>query len=217
MEHTLVILALGMILTAVVLASFGGSGPDTQRASLVTGYASLVALLVTVVLGPLRIVRAQPNPVSSDLRRDIGIAAALTGLAHVVLATRHHFGGSLRLYFFVDGRLRVESVRTDAFGWGVWIGAAATVVLGVLGALSNDASLRTLGRRRWKAIQRGNYALVPLAVAHTALFWYALGRDGLTETLLVLAIFCALALQCAGVVRLRSSDRVRHLASVGRD
>jgi sulfoxide reductase heme-binding subunit YedZ len=202
-RQALVISLLGVVVAVAVLASFGGTGPDTQRASLVTGYASLLAILTTLVLGPLRVLRRRRNPVSSDLRRDVGIAAVVTGLAHVGFAIQHHFGGSLRSYFFVDGRVAVGALRTDAFGWAVWIGLVATIILVVLGALSNDVSLRRLGRNRWKLVQRSNYALAALAAVHTALFWYVLERDAITVALLLAALVFVVVAQVVGAMRVR--------------
>src|SRR2546422_4358298 len=50
----------------------------------VTGYASLGLILLTLAIGPWRLLRGKPNPVSSDLTRDVGIAAGVTGVVHVV-------------------------------------------------------------------------------------------------------------------------------------
>lgn len=206
--HAILLVGVGGVIAAIVLESFGDAGPGTQRASLATGYASLAALLVSIALGPLRVLRSRPNPVSSDLRRDVGIFAMITGVAHVVLALQHHFAGAIRLYFFVDGRIRWESARWDSFGWGVWVGTLATLILIVLGALSNDRSLRGLGRRRWKAVQRANYALVALAVAHTIFFWAALKRDATTETAVILTAIVVLILQAGGFVIFRKRRNV---------
>ncbi len=43
----------------------------------------------------------------------------------------------------------------------------AALVIALLLALSNDASLRLLGSRRWKFLQRWNYAAIFLVVLHS--------------------------------------------------
>src|SRR5688572_18251144 len=53
------------------------------RVSMATAYVSLTLLAATLVTGPLNVLRRRPNPVSTDLRRDLGIWSALLGLGHV--------------------------------------------------------------------------------------------------------------------------------------
>jgi sulfoxide reductase heme-binding subunit YedZ len=57
-------------------------------------------------------------------------------------------------------------VRHDLFGFANWTGLAAALVLVLLLAISNDASLRTLGTKRWKSWQRWTYWAAALTVAH---------------------------------------------------
>jgi sulfoxide reductase heme-binding subunit YedZ len=60
--------------------------------------------------------------------------------------------------------------RYDLFGTASWSGVAATLVIVVLGAVSNDLSLRRLGTGRWKSLQRTNYVLFGLVAVHGLLF-----------------------------------------------
>ncbi len=206
-EHLGVVTLGAIAIGALVLATFAASGPGTQRASLATAYVSLVAILVTLVLGPIRLLRRRPNPVTTDLRRDVGIVAVVTGIAHVVLSIQHHFGGSIRLYFFVDRGFGPGSARTDSFGLGVWGGVVATLLLVGLGALSNDLSVRRMGRTRWKRLQRLNYLLIVIVVVHTAFFWSALSRGTTAETVVLLGIALVAAVQIAGVITYRMRPR----------
>jgi hypothetical protein len=48
--------------------------PDIRhRLSMATAYASLAFLVASLSLGPWNVLCRQPNPVSFDLRRDVGI------------------------------------------------------------------------------------------------------------------------------------------------
>ncbi|MEO8335056.1 MAG: hypothetical protein ABI664_08790 [bacterium] len=60
--------------------------------------------------------------------------------------------------------------RTDLFGFANYTGLGAVVVAVLLLSLSNDYFLRTLGTSRWKALQRWNYALLALVIAHGAAY-----------------------------------------------
>lgn len=200
---------ISLVAGAIAWRLLPGAYPRTQRLSLILGYASLAAILATLLLGPINVLGRRPNPVSSDLRRDIGLFAVATGIAHVVVSLVHHFGGDPVQYFFTTSRPALGSIRSDDFGISVWIGAVATVLLAGLGLISNDASLRKLGRQ-WKALQRGNYALVVLVLVHTWLFWKVLDRMQGTRFVVVVASVTMLVLQLLGVfviIRRTSSER----------
>jgi hypothetical protein len=104
--------------------------------------------------------------------------------------------GSLRFlgYFVAGGR-----PLTNSFGLGNWTGLAALVIVVGLLALSTDGALRELKARRWKRLQRLNYALFALVVLH-AYFYGALLRSTSPFTLLLLVIVTAVFLgQATGI------------------
>jgi DMSO/TMAO reductase YedYZ heme-binding membrane subunit len=90
-------------------------------------------------------------------------------------------------FFVADG-----SPLTNSFGLGNWTGFAATVIVVGLLAISNNFALRKLKARRWKRIQRLNYVLFALVIAH-AFFYGALVEMTSPYTLLlflsVIAVF----------------------------
>jgi len=178
-----------------------------QHASVALAYTSLGALLVTLSIGPLNVVRGRRNPLSIDVRRDAGLASAVTATAHTVISLTIHFDGDIASYFFFTGAVALRSVRRDAFGVGSWTGAAAAVILLVLAAISSDAAVRLLGRRRWKRVQRLNYALVVAAIAHTAAFWFALDRGWTVVVVSVVAIATVGLLQATGLFRTIAARR----------
>lgn len=138
------------------------------RLSMGTGYAGLGLLAGTMLLGPLNVLRNRPNPVSTDLRRDVGIWAALVSIIHTVVGWQVHFRGQAWKYFFEEPAL--WGFRLDLFGVANYTGSAAGVIaLGLLG-LSNDWALRTMGVKRWKALQRWNYGLFALVALHGVIY-----------------------------------------------
>lgn len=141
--------------------------PDAKyKWSMSTAYVSLLLLGLTLLTGPLNVLRRQRNPVSTDLRRDIGIWSGLVGLAHVAIGWQVHMGNML-LYFFEENKLTKElSLRSDLFGFANYVGLAGGLILGMLLALSNDLSLRILKAPRWKYWQRWNYLFYGLVVVH---------------------------------------------------
>ena len=172
-----------------------------QQLTIATGYLATVVLAVTLLLGPANLLLRRRNPVSTYLRRDVGIWAAIFSAIHVaaaVLIHVSHGSGPIAtvLHFFVDQQGRALA---NSFGLGNWTGLAALVIAVGLLATSSDAALRTLKARRWKAIQRLTYALFGLVVLH-AFFYGALLRMTSPFTLLLVVSVATVVLgQFVGV------------------
>lgn len=190
--------------------------------SMASGYVGLLAVSIVLILGPWNVVRNRPNPVSTDLRRDLGIWAGVLGLVHVVTGLQVHFRGRMWLYFLdPSGRPHPVPLRHDLFGLANFAGLGATLVLLMLLALSNDLSLRALGARRWKSLQRWNYAYLALVIAHTAAYQVVTERARLYVALSVAMVGVVIAAQLAGirlnVLRSRkSASRKPSVAAIAR-
>ena len=194
------LIVTGVLLGAVDLVS-GVDVPVRQELSLGFAYTSLVALVVTLGLGPVNVLLRRPNPLSTDLRRDAGLAAALTAAVHTALSLTNHFGGDVVAYFFVTRTLALRSVRHDWFGLGVWVGAIGVLLMLLLASISSDVAIRRLGRRRWKQVQRWNYVLAVTVVVHSVAFWFALSRAAVVVVLAIVLVAAVAVLQLAGLRR----------------
>lgn len=160
------ILAVALVIHLVVVTAVSGSPGTMYRLSMATGYASVALIGWAMLIGPWRVRRGRPAPASTDLRRDVGIWGGLFGLAHVLTGLQVHFGGKFWKYFlYPDGDHRIP-LRRDLFGFANWTGLAAGLVLVLLLAISNDASLRALGTKRWKSWQRWTYWAAALTAVH---------------------------------------------------
>lgn len=168
-----------------------------QRFTVATGYVALGLLALTLLIGPANLLLRRRNPVSNYLRRDVGMWTAVFSIVHVIFALQAHGGLTIRgiLIFFVrDGRL-----LTNNFGLGNWTGLAALVIVVGLLALSSDLALRKLKAGPWKWIQRLNYALFALVIAH-AFFYGALLRMTSPFTLLLgLSLIAVFVGQAVGI------------------
>jgi len=151
----------------LLLASASGMADLRTRMSLGLAYAATVALAVTLCLGTVNLIRCRPNPVSSDLRRDIGIWTALLAIGHTAIGLTVHFRGQMHLYFLSPPDQRLPGpLRLDLFGLANDLGAVAVVVFVGLAAISSDAALARLGTVRWKRWQRSAYIAAALTAAH---------------------------------------------------
>jgi sulfoxide reductase heme-binding subunit YedZ len=154
----------------LLLYFVASDGPPVQRLSISTAYIGLAFLAATLLISPLNQRRRQPTPVSTNLRRDIGVWAAIGGILHTVVGLQVHMRGEIVRYFVPDSGWRGVPRGTVAFLCANYTGLAATLILALLLAISNDVALRTLGTARWKRIQRWNYYLFALVAVHGMLY-----------------------------------------------
>lgn len=176
--------------------------PDVRhRLSLSTAYAALIFLAVSLGIGPWRVLRRRVNPVSFDLRRDVGIWAGLLALLHTGVGLTVHLRGRMWMYFL--RRLHPPAVQNTTFGFANYVGAAAALLFAVLLAVSNDVSLRRLGLRRWKWVQRWAYVAFALTVVHGVAFQVVEARHAPWLAFYWAVIASAVVLQAGGFVLLR--------------
>jgi methionine sulfoxide reductase heme-binding subunit len=178
------------------------------RLSFATAYPALILLAATLLIGPWNTLRKQRMPVSSDLRRDIGIWAGFMGLVHAVIGQNVHLRGRPWRYDMYEHRKHGPTgLRHDLFGFNNFTGLIATVVLIVLFATSNDWYLRRLGSRKWKTIQRWNYACFALTGAHTLGYQIMEKQKAPFLVTSALCLFLTLILQAFGFVMHRRDLR----------
>lgn len=196
--HHLLFAATAVVLTAVVYRLL--PPPDVRhRLSMGTAYAALIFLAATLWLGPWNVLRRKPNPVSFDLRRDLGIWAGILALVHTGIGLTVHLRGRMWMYFFRS--LHPLAIQNTKFGFANYVGAVAALLFLALLAISNDLSLRRLGTRRWKGLQRWTYVAVALTIAHGIAFQLVEKRH--VPWVLFFAGLClaAIIIQVAGYLR----------------
>lgn len=160
-------LALASLLLVAMFYQFVSSPDSHFRLSMATAYIALILLGGTLLTGPINVLKSRPNPISTDLRRDLGIWAAIIGILHTGVGLTVHMGGKFWLYFVYSAQEPHRlPVRIDPFGFANYTGLLATLLLAFLLAISNDLSMRMLGGKRWKDLQRWNYGLYILVVLH---------------------------------------------------
>lgn len=204
-------------LAAITVVLLGGvyAGVPTdfilRRWNLATAYVGLGLMALSLLIGPWNLLRGRANPVSQDVRRDVGIWAALLGVAHTLIGLQIHMIGQSRLvyFFFPAGEAHRLPIRSDGFGFANYTGLGSTLILLLLLALSNDVALRRLGTGRWKSLQRWNYAGFALMTLHAIA--YQVMEKRVVPVIVVFAgvIVVVLATQLAG--------RARHAAPGPRD
>ncbi|HEX2913325.1 MAG TPA: Rieske 2Fe-2S domain-containing protein [Chloroflexia bacterium] len=170
-QHPRLTNQLGFLLFSLagcVVSGFIG-GPDQSlldTLSLGTGYVALLLVLLTLLIGPINMLKKRKNPVNIMFRRDAGIWAGITAIFHMVFSLMLYFGGNLLLYFFKqDGSGLAFSF--DLFNLSNDLGLIAGLVILFLLVLSNNYFLKMFKGPKWKQLQRFNYLLFVVALLHT--------------------------------------------------
>jgi methionine sulfoxide reductase heme-binding subunit len=166
--------------TALFWRLFSARRDLISHFSIATAYPALSLTAAAVLLGPWNVLLRRANPVSFDLRRDIGIWAGIMAVLHTAIGLNVHLRGRPWLYF-IDQHHRV---RHDLFGFGNDTGLIAALLFLLLLAISNDLSLRRLGTRKWKSVQRWTYAAVVLTILHAVAYQHIEKRHVGYETVL---------------------------------
>jgi len=176
--------------------------PDViSRASFATAYPALALLAATLLVGPWNVLRRTANPVSSDLRRDLGIWAGILGVLHAGVGQFVHLRGRPWLYYVYGPGEHHHGMRHDLFGLANYTGVVGVLLLAALFATSNDLSLRRFGAKKWKQLQRWNYAVFALVAVHSIAFQMVEKQKQPWVITVSICITAALVLQIAGVAR----------------
>lgn len=202
------LVAAGTVATVLLAAVARERDSFAFRVSFATAYVSLTLLAVSLAIGPVRLLLGRRSPPSIDLRRDIGVSAGLFAIAHVITGLQVHMRGAMWKYFLDPDRGPLTILpRLDGFGLANYSGLAATAIVLLLVAISNDFALRRLGVAPWKRIQRWTYSAAALVAIHGAAYQWV-DRRGLVYVLLFAALVATtVCFQVAGVRRTRSVKR----------
>src|SRR5205807_4468484 len=119
--HHHILIGVGSVGLTVIFMHLFPKRDFLSRVSIGTAYPALFLTAAALVLGPFHVLRRKHNPVSFDLRRDLGIWAGISALAHTAVGLNVHLRGRMWIYF-VDTR---HHPRRDLFGIGNFTGGVA--------------------------------------------------------------------------------------------
>ena len=176
-----------------------------MKGSFATAYPALFLSGCHAAGGPLNLLLRRRNPVSIDLRRDLGIWAGILAPVHTAVGQNVHLRRRSWLYYIYDHPARhILPIRHDVFGLANYSGALCTLLVILLLATSNDASLRGLGTRPWKTLQRWNYAAFGLLAIHALAYEEGIEHQKIPWLVMTVAgLLITLMIQLAGFVQRR--------------
>lgn len=148
------------------------SGSAVWRISTALADTSLVLLAITMMQGPVRVLKGGEPAVHLPWRRSFGVAAAVTAAIHVGFGLSIHADLLRPWSGFVTGVPTLSDpfpILGGARGYANYLGIAALAGLAVLAGTSNKAMMRYL-RRRWKPVQRLSYLVGGVVLGHVLLY-----------------------------------------------
>ena len=161
--HRLVFLLVCLPMMRLVLLAYRdalGANP-IEALTRATGWWSLVFLLITLLVTPLR--RVLQWPWLLRMRRTLGLSAFFYALAHFIT------------FIWFDHWFDWMAMFTDVIKRPfITMGFSAFVVLLPLALTSNNYMTRKLGAQRWQRLHRLAYLAPVIAVIH---YWWLVKAD----------------------------------------
>lgn len=144
-----------LALPSIGMISGAFTGGDLERLLHPTGEFSARFMIISMVLTPLKMLFPKTRWIRwlARRRRYLGVAA----FGYAALHT---------LYYVID-LATLSVILTDFVKLGIWTGWLAFVIFVPLALTSNDMSIRNMGPRSWKNLQRTVY----IAAIATLLHW----------------------------------------------
>jgi len=161
--HRLVFLLVCLPMMRLVLLAYRdalGANP-IEALTRATGWWSLVFLLITLLVTPLR--RVLQWPWLLRMRRTLGLSAFFYALAHFIT------------FIWFDHWFDWMAMFTDVIKRPfITMGFSAFVVLLPMALTSNNYMTRKLGAQRWQRLHRLAYLAPVIAVIH---YWWLVKAD----------------------------------------
>lgn len=179
-----------------------------QRISISTAYTSLLFFAIALSIGPVNLLLSRINPLSINLRRDLGIWSAIMAIIHTVAGLQVHLGGNFLNYFiYPPTKPHIVPVRYDPFGLTNHLGLVCTLIMILLLFLSNNRSIKILGPGRWKKWQRSSYILAVAMPLHGLIYQILEKRIGIYTLLMFTIILTAAVFQISGILQYRKKHK----------
>jgi len=154
----LAIWSLNLIITALLVSSKNYN--FNYSLLLAAGYTALYILIFILNIGPLKRIfkKNKTLTILFRQRRNLGVSMFVLSVLHYLLNWSSNFNWDIDAFLF--------QTEIDAdFRLGTSAGMISFVVFVILALISNQKSIKTLGRKTWKKIQLLAYpALLALAI-----------------------------------------------------
>src|SRR5665811_187654 len=203
--HYFPMLVVSIIFCLIFYVFWKPTLPTIPFITFTSGYLSIFLLAVSLLLGPVNLMLRRKNPISTYIRRDIGVFGGILGVLHSVVGLFMHFTGKPWLYFVKevgDG----FAMRFGNFGLANYTGLFGVLILILLLIISNDYFLGKLKAVKWKNLQRFTYPMFLLVIAHSVFYRLNADKEDLIMYLYLPMFLVVLVFQLVGI-RLKMKGR----------
>jgi sulfoxide reductase heme-binding subunit YedZ len=193
-------------LPLIILISIAGSvfyfkWPHKDSITFITdttGYIAIVLIVISLVIGTIKMLLNRETLISKDFRRDLGIIAGILALIHSLTGLFVHLRGK-NWQYFLNKTEHGYSIRLDTFGLANYFGVVSASIIILLLLTSNNYSIRNLGSDKWKNIQRLSYLMFILAIVHSVYYRIVMNNITLIYTLYLPLFIIVLIFQLIGI------------------
>lgn len=196
--HYLPMLISGIIFCLIFYNLWKPTLPAIPFITYSSGYLSIFLLAFSLLLGPFNLMLKLKNPLSTYIRRDIGIFGGILGVVHSVVGLFMHFTGRPWLYFVKEVG-ESFAIRFGNFGLANYTGLFGTLILILLLVISNDYYVGKLKSVKWKNLQRFTYLMFILVIAHSVFYRLNAGNEDLIFYLYLPLFLVVLVFQLVGI------------------
>jgi len=154
-------------------------GPDpTSKLALTTGYNTLLLLILSLAITPVRRLSPRLNWLIK-FRRLLGLFAFFYGTVHMLIY--------VALYSNFDVRAMLDDIARRKF---ITVGVAAWLLLVPLALTSTNWAIRKLGGKNWNRLHRLVYAAAVCGIIH---YWWQVKTGVLSPLRLTVVLAVLLA------------------------
>ncbi len=155
---------LGTLAVITILISFLKENINlSYLLVLSSGYTAIIILMFVLLIGPMaRLTKSKFWKKMLANRRNIGVSVFIFGFFHYLSNWNSTFNWNPKL-------LQLLADPNTNYGRGLISGLCALVIFGVVALVSNQFSIKKLGRKFWKWIQLTSYLALVLVVFHVIL------------------------------------------------
>jgi methionine sulfoxide reductase heme-binding subunit len=168
-----------------------------------SGYSSFILFTYTLHIGPLaRLTKYKIFKKSLAIRRDLGVSVFILSLYHYLLNWSLNFGWDFKT-------LQSIVYSGSNYGKGIQIALPAFMILTIVALISNQWSIKKVGRKIWKYLQLLVYPAYVLIGLHILLLGSIFNQYQLLQIIVLLVFISTWVIKVADICKTYSKKKAK--------